>query len=344
MIKYGIFDGVAQKDHLVAAAVMGLEDYISTYGGTADDYLDYLLNLEYALEEAEEPCRLVRFHFDIEDYQAWLKDSGWIDSPDARSAWALEVAQDERKLAEIKKKWPVLPAAPEEEKEVINVLYMVVPVICTSAEEVSRLTGQLGTEKIIKLQETLAKEMPFLPPYKKLSSLRANGAALLFGDRLIMPPNADEVAGHFISTQLDIKKGVACVPRHYRIKKTELLKKVNEFPILAACLLPVVAVGGREDVDFLLGWLVESDEAEDVLVDGVTEILKAAGWDEDQIGIPGPLLEPWEVPRFIDTLMKELDEEELEEELDEDIEELFTDIDIKETEQGRKKRDLYRIK
>ncbi|MGI9862727.1 hypothetical protein SDD30_15225 [Moorella naiadis] len=287
MIKYGIFDGVAQKDHLVAAAVMGLDDYISIYGGTTDDYLDYLLNLEYALEEAEEPCRLVRFHFDREDYQAWLKGSGWIDGPDARSAWALEVAQDERKLAEIKKKWPVLPAAPEDEREVTNVLYSVLPVICASEEDVSRLAKQLSAGKIVKTQENLMKEMPSWPVFRKLSALRASGAALLLGDRLILPSVADEVADYYINAQLELPKGVACVPRRFRIKRAELLNEISGYPILVGCLLPVVAVGGREDVDFLLEWLDESEDAQEVLFDGVTEILKATGWKEDQIGIPG---------------------------------------------------------
>lgn len=342
MIKYGIFDGVAQKDHLVAAAVMGLDDYISINGGTADDYLDYLLNLEYALEEAEEPCRLVRFHFDLEDYRTWLKDSGWIDGPDARSAWALEIAQDEIKLAEIKKKWPVLPAAPEDEREVTNVLFLAAPVVCISEEDISQLARQLDASKIVKMEETLAKEMPPLPAFQKLSALRASGVALLFGDRLILPIEADNVEDYYINAQLEILKGIASVPRHFRIKKAELVNKITGYPVLVACLLPVVVVGGREDVDFLLEWLDESEEAQEVLINGVTEILKATGWDEDQIVEPGPILEPWEVFRFIEAMMKESEEEELEnDELDEDDEELFA---VKKETQAKKKKDLYRIK
>lgn len=78
LITYGLFDGVGRRDHLVVAAVLGPEDYTEIYGRGLEDYYDYLLKLEDALYDIEEPVRIIRLPFHRDIYREWLAGFSWF--------------------------------------------------------------------------------------------------------------------------------------------------------------------------------------------------------------------------------------------------------------------------
>ncbi|MBC7105451.1 MAG: hypothetical protein H5T97_05910, partial [Firmicutes bacterium] len=195
MVTYGLFDGVARRDHLVAAAVYGPEDYKAIHGGTVDDYLDYLLRLDEALNGIRDPVRVVWLPFDLRMYRTWLEGSPWHDGPEARSAWALAVAEDPARLAELKARYPVLPAAPVDERLTVEVLYLALPLFCEGDADVDRLAHPLNFVELAALSATLRGKMPSVPALERLSGLRARGADLFLGDRLVEGGEVEEVDG-----------------------------------------------------------------------------------------------------------------------------------------------------
>ncbi|SMB97113.1 hypothetical protein SAMN00808754_1760 [Thermanaeromonas toyohensis ToBE] len=308
MLTYGLFDGVARRDHLVVAAVLGLDDYKEIYGKGTEDYLDYLIELEDALLTVDPPAKVVRVPFHREMYRKWLEGSSWRDGPEARSAWALEVVQNAELFERLRAERPVLPRAPEEEREVIETLYLPCPLVCEEEADVQRLAHQLDPEVLAKFHGSILKHMPAVPPYRKLSKLRAQGVALMLGDRLIEPINAYEVEDHFDSAFLgDISTAIVKVPRHFRIKPPEL--EIEVYPVLVAVLLPVVLRGAEEDVEFLGEWLEGEFGPESVLVKEAREFLRAAGWHGEKAGPPGPILTARQVPHYLEALFEDEEEE-----------------------------------
>lgn len=309
MLSYGLFDGVARRDHLVAAAVLGPEDYRDIYGKGIEDYLDYLLELEDVLLDLEATIRVVRVPFHREMYREWLERSSWQDGPDARSAWALEVAQNTEMYERLRAERPVLPRAPEEEREVVEVLYVPCPLICHEEPDLGRLPRQLEPETLNNLRNELTDWLPSLPPYRKLSRLRAQGVKFMVGDRLIEPADAYEVEDHFASALPDGGgSGIAKVPRQFRIKVSEL--EIDAYPVLIAVLLPLVLRGAEEDVEFLAEWLTEKFVPSTPASEQVRALLQSAGWEGKKAGPPGPVLTVRGVPGYLEALFEEYGPEE----------------------------------
>jgi len=312
MVTYGLFDGVARRDHLVAAAVYGLEDYVAMHGGTPDDYLDYLLRLDEALNGIRDPVRVVWLPFDMGMYRTWLEGSSWQDGPEARSAWALAVAEDPARLAELKKRYPVLPAAPVDERMTVEVLYLALPVFCEGEEDVDRLARQLNSVEVAELCARLRAKMPPVPTRERLSQLRARGADLFLGDRLVGAGDVEELDGFLRSVAPDEgAEGVVKVPRRFRVKRAGVLELVGSLPSLVPVFLPLVLVGAREDVGFLAEWAQASHQLFLARVaPDVEDLLASAGWGGEKLGRPGPLLEAWEIPEFLDVMSAEFGREE----------------------------------
>jgi len=312
VVTYGLFDGVARRDHLVAAAVYGLEDYLAMYGGTVDDYLDYLLRLDEALNGIRDPVRVVWLPFDMGMYRAWLEGSPWQDGPEARSAWALAAVEDPARLAELKRRYPVLPAAPLDERLTVEVLYLALPVFCEAEEDVDLLARQLNPLEVAALGARLRREMPPVPACERLSWLRARGADLFLGDRLVGAGEVEELDGYLRSiTPEEGTPGVVNVPRRFRLRRAPVLELVGSLPSLVPVFLPLMLVGGREDVGFLADWAQANHQLYLARVaPDVADLLASLGWDGRRLGRPGPLLGAWEIPEFLDLVSVEFGREE----------------------------------
>lgn len=309
MLSYGLFDGVARRDHLVAAAVLGPDDYREIYGKGMEDYLDYLLELEDTLLDVDGTVKVVRVPFHREMYREWLEHSTWQDGPEARSAWALEVAQNVESYERLRAERPVLPRAPEEEREVVEVLYLPCPLLCYNEEDLQRLSRQLDGQALARLWDKIMAWIPPLPPYRKLSRLRARGLTLAFGDRLIEPADVYELEHHFTSLLLGgSESGIAKVPRRFRIKVPEL--EIEVYPLLIAVLLPLVLRGAEEDVEFLAEWLTEKFVPGTTVSEEVRAVLRSAGWEGEKAGPPGPLLTARGVPGYLEALFEKYEPEE----------------------------------
>lgn len=301
MIVYGIFDGVGRKDHLVAAAVFSFDDYREIKKGGVEQYLDYLLELEDTLDEIEDPVRILRVPFDWEDYQAWLKESSWQDGPEARSAWALAVAERPEKLAELRRRRPALPAPPEHEREMVTTLFVPVAAVFRDDVDLEPPVRQLEGQLLAALKEETFGAVPRVPHYRKLSRLRAEGAVVLPGSRLVLPEKLERVEEFFASSSpASGGGGWAAVPRPLRIKRDDLLEGAPEYPFMAFLFFPVVIAGASAEVEFLERWMKETEGFRAATADGFKHALVTHGFQEESIHVYELFLEAWEVPSFMD--------------------------------------------
>ncbi len=255
MLSYS--DNVARRDGLAAAVIYLPEDYAALHGGNGDSYEDYLLRVESSLEEIEGPVRVVRVPFDPAAYRAWLAaGAGWRDCPEARAAWALSVAEDPAGLAALRKRCPVLPWPPVEEAVEVRVLYGVVAVLLEGESDVSALGRCLPRDLLEKAAEGLRGFLPPVPPFRVLSPLRAEGARVLVGDRLVhvgRMGEVEELAEDMVSSETG---SVFAVPRALRCRRSDL---GEQYPVIVAALLPVALHGAAGDVRYWDAFLAEHE-------------------------------------------------------------------------------------
>jgi len=251
---YGIFDGVAREDHLVAAAVYFPEDFAAFYG-SREDYQDYLLERHNFLEELylDEAVRIVHVPFDPADYRTWLKShAGWTEGPEARSAWALARAVDEDALNTLKKRYSFLPAAPTGEELVVSVLFGVVPVLLAVKDDLTRIGRRLDAARLSRIAGTFLKQAPGAPSFRRISPLRSYGMRVFVGDRLTHPVHIDDVEAALdkqVYQMLDQRENVLAVPRPYSLSRPDFILE-QDAVIFTPALLPLVLVGADDAVNY----------------------------------------------------------------------------------------------
>ncbi|MGQ9825231.1 MAG: hypothetical protein ACUVSK_09570 [Desulfotomaculales bacterium] len=251
MRTYGVFDGVARHNNLVVAAVPDYEAWKKLSGSDkVDDYLDFLLEQENALYSSSEPVRIVRIPLDLEYYNAWLKkNSYWRDSPEARAAWALDVAENPEELNAVIKRNPVLPRAPEN-WEGVSVYFAVFMFSLDSINEVGKLMWELdpvSAEEVARAVERTVT-VPGRTPFKKVSRLRADGVRVVVGDRLVLFPFLEEVESFFEDVVPNVRNNLVGIPGQYRITKDSL--GGVEYPAYVSAFLPVALHGAADVLDY----------------------------------------------------------------------------------------------
>ena len=317
MLLYGLCDGVARRDYLVAAAVYGPEDYSRLYpGADVEAYKDYLLKLENFLEyEVEGPARVERVPFDLAAYRAWLERyPHWRDGAEARGAWALAVAEDPEELRRLRAKKPVLPRAPVEEETDEFVLFAVLFTGLESFEEVKILAERFSEEETRALVEALREALPAVPEFTRLSPLRARGVRVVVGSRLVLPHQADEVAGILRSNLLrGIKKDttVFILPRWCRVRHADF--RDANFPVLVPLLAVVGCCGASGD---LRCWedAVEDQMGEFAVFERAFQRLVEKKLGREEVVLSAALVPEYVLEDFLEAWMREVEEEEPEEE------------------------------
>ena len=252
MKAYGIFDGVARDGFLVVAAVYDFAAWQKITGSSdPEEYRDFLAQQEESIleEEQEGPGYVVRVPFDPEAYSAWLRENAyWQDGPEARSAWALEVARDPEARRRLEARFPALPRPPEN-VEGVDTYYAVLLVCAEQVEDVLALAPALGEPALARLGEALESCMPLPLPFRRISHLRVEGVRFVLGNRFLSPPEAQRVRELFETNVLSLDEGVWEVPRRYRIRRSQL--EIVRWPAVVPVVLPVAAHGGRDCLAFL---------------------------------------------------------------------------------------------
>jgi len=254
MRSYGIFDGVAREDHLVAAAVYFPEDYAAFYG-SQEDYQDYLLERHNFLEDLylDEAVRVVHVPFDMADYRRWLTgNTAWTEGPEARSAWALAQAAGEDALEALKQKHPLLPAAPREEELVVSVFFGVVPVLLAVRDDLARIGKRLDSGRLTRIADVFGRNLPGAPVFRRLSPLRCRGMRVFVGDRLTHPVHIDDVETALekqAAGTVDQPGNILAVPKPYSLSRPDFALEQDSV-IFTPALLPLVLVGADDAVNY----------------------------------------------------------------------------------------------
>lgn len=300
MRTYGIFDGVGQHNNLVVAAVPDYETWKKLNGSDkVDDYLDFLLEQEDALFDSSDPVRVVRVPLDLEHYSAWLaKNSYWRDSPEARAAWALDVAENPKELAAIIRKNPVLPRAPENREEV-SVYFAVLVFPLDSINEANKLAVKFESATVEEIARAVENAMPGVLEFKKVSRLRADGMRSVVGNRLVLLPDLDEVESYLESAVPAVRGKVVDVPRQFKITRNDL--EDVEFPAYVAAFLPVVFHGAVDVLDFCEDYLMNKSRVLPELTGALTVAFQKTVGVFSPVGIM-PLVPQYEVEFYLDWL------------------------------------------
>lgn len=255
---FGIFPGVARKDNLVAAAVYQLEDYAKYFGGGVEEYKDYLLSRHLFLAELfgeSGPLRVVHVPFDAGEFLSWLEaNKVWRDDPEGHSAWALDVAEDTATMLRLREKYPILPGVPLDERFVVEVFYVAVPLIVKTREDLALLGNKLAQENLTEVAEEFRELFEDVPAYERVSPLRCRGLRVAVGNRLIIPERVDDITEYLEELRQEEigyleEGGVVKIPRKYRARQSDLALdgKTNVFlPVF----LPVVVAGANSEVRY----------------------------------------------------------------------------------------------
>ncbi|HUW66380.1 MAG TPA: hypothetical protein VMW83_17105 [Spirochaetia bacterium] len=312
MRSYGIFDGVAREDHLVAAAVYFPEDFAAFYG-SKEDYQDYLLERHNFLEDLylDEAVRIVHVPFDPADYRTWLKSHGnWTEGPEARSAWAMARAADEDALNILKKKHSFLPAAPTGEELVVSVFFGVVPVLLAVKDDLTRIGKRLDSGRLTRITDAFLQQLPGAPAFKRLSALRCGGMRVFVGDRLTHPVHIDDVETALekqASQVLEQPENILAVPRPYSLSRPDFALE-QDAVIFTPALLPLVLVGADDSVNYTEN-LLESVHGELAAVSD--QVVSSIGALKLSVEITGsiPFVPGYEVYDLLEYMYQNLEEQ-----------------------------------
>jgi len=104
----------------------GPEEFFALWGGTPDDYRDFLAARQEELARERDDLRLfwpVRVPFDVEDFSAWAKENPeGAALPDAHARWAQWVAAQPERLRNLYLRHPYEYQVPRDEILKVEVL------------------------------------------------------------------------------------------------------------------------------------------------------------------------------------------------------------------------------
>ena len=273
----GVFPGAARRGDLVGVCVYGFGDWIRLFGGDVEAYRDYLIEqARFVAAERSRGRRVVKVPFVEPEFGAWLASRAGVEPGlEAHGEWAVEVASDPDALRRVRAAVPALPAAPDEEEFVDLVRVLLLWVFVASEAEAKSLSRAFPGDVCRAAAEAFAAGLG-CRGLTRLSRLRAEGAWLAPGTRLVAPLDAEEVT-ELLEGRLTqaFQAGFddfnyAVVPRRFRVEPE------GPIPNMLVLALPVVLCGARWDVERADGWLARGEGAEALLA-GVRLLVESLG-------------------------------------------------------------------
>lgn len=231
----------------------GPEEFFRLWGGTPDDYRDFLVAWQEELAwERDDLCLFwpVRVPFDLEDYLAWVEeDPSRALCADAHREWAVWVARRPERLAAIRSRHPFEHFVPREEILKAETLVWCLPVTVPEPAVARRLLAPLPLKLLQDIRRSLFTGVwHHAPPFERLSARRARGLAVIPGDRLVVAARARRLLPAVERFTARVGKETpeyfAVAARHCILPPSGRL-----YPWTEILGLPILLLGGAEDVD-----------------------------------------------------------------------------------------------
>ncbi|RDV80734.1 hypothetical protein [Ammonifex thiophilus] len=186
------FPGCAREGDLLAALLYFPEDYARYFGGSVEDYKDYLLERHFFLGDVGgEFVRVVTVPFLREEF---LK-SGLPDTPESHLTWALKAAKNPEKLLKLKEKVGVLPGPQMEEMFSCRVVFAAFTLPVRGMSDLFYLQGKLKAKLVRQVAKKLEEALlGGLPRFRALSRNRAFGVGLAIGNALVSDGAVEDLA------------------------------------------------------------------------------------------------------------------------------------------------------
>lgn len=279
MKAYDIFNGVAQENELVAAVIYSQNDYKNIYGGTADQYQDYLLSRHNFLDVLSmgTVVRIIDVPFNDSSYSRWLsQNTYWKDSRESRSAWALDIAKDPKLLSMLKGK-QLFPRAPVGEETISVPYFAIIPTLIGSDKDVKALGGKMPTSFLEEIAGEIKSFFKAVPDFKQKSRLRSEGMRVFVGERLVAPRFIEEAALSFQESKdilLQTNSSVFQLPKDCNTYQLfECLNTKNL--VFSSVLLPVILHGASSELNYCDGYIEEKQgriaSASDIICDFIRD-------------------------------------------------------------------------
>ncbi|MCL6478680.1 MAG: hypothetical protein K6T65_09725 [Peptococcaceae bacterium] len=266
--------GLAYYGRELVVVVFSQEDFLSLWGGTPDDYKDFLLTREerirlwmgkndvcdseqeYALEPEPEP---VTVPFDREDFTAWLAgDPRRANLADPIGQWALAVAQDPLKLSSLCVRHPFFSPfsdVPPDEQLKVAVLVWLFPVEVSDEAFLQELLKPLQCSHLEELRRALiAAGLGSYPSFQRLSRRRARGVTMVPFDRFADPERVLRLEKNmerlFYRGNFNDLPGCFSLPGRYQLRP----RPDWRYPRRMVLCLPFIVAGSKVEVSlFYIG-------------------------------------------------------------------------------------------
>lgn len=253
---------VARRGSLVAVVEYTPETFQRLFGGTIEDFKDFLVlrqeQLRKVLESDNQPSRVVHVPFLEPCFEQWLAARSLPGDPRQwHSRWALEAAADPDLMLHLYAQIPLLYDPPMEERFGCVVWYLMLPVIIRNKDDAMAITRPLPRHSLAGFLAWLRGFLRDCPAFVPISRLRGRGLALAAGDRLVCPAATANLAGMLEARALQGMAAGEGLPEHGLINLhrswcgyRDLKHKGTEFPFLYPVFLPLVLAGAGAEVQF----------------------------------------------------------------------------------------------
>lgn len=260
----------------------GPEEFFRLWGGTPDDYRDFLAaRQEEMARERDDLCLFwpVRVPFDPEDFAAWAaEDPRRASSASAHGEWALWVARQPERLAALRARHRYDYCVPRDEVLKVETLVWCLAVGVPDPAAARRLGAPLPPGLLRDLVgEFFRGVWRGAPTFERLSARRARGLAAVPGDHLVLPGRAGCLVP--AAERLAARPGGG-VPEHFAVAARHRIRPPSRFsyPRTEVVGFPLVLLGSTEDVDTAMARLYATDADE----------LPLAAWEDFFAGIGVP--------------------------------------------------------
>ncbi|MBC7341114.1 MAG: hypothetical protein H5U02_01440 [Clostridia bacterium] len=252
---------IARRGSVVAVVEYTPETFQRLFGGTVEDFKDFLLLRQGQLRKMpgyeSRPARVVHVPFLEPCFERWLASQSLPGDPRQwHGRWALEAAADPDLMSHLHAQMPLLYDPPVEERLECAVWYLMLPLIIRNNEDAVVVTKPLPRHSLASFLAWLRSFLRDCPAFVPLSRLRGRGLALAAGDRLVCPAAAAKLAGML---EARVLKSMAAgeglpedgfIPLHRSWCGCRDLKKGRELPFLYPVFLPLVLAGAGAEVHF----------------------------------------------------------------------------------------------
>lgn len=246
--------GLASDGERIICVTYDPEEYRSLWGGGVEEYKDFLIRRQMAVNYHRGPwfsVQTVPVPFDREAFEEWLNQSADATTySDQHGQWALSMYGSPDKLAAIRARHPLSYSVPTYETLEVVSCGWILPIIVQDDACGRRLGRTLPLQLIDNvMKELTTKFLGNIIPLERLSPYRARGAAIIPADRLVPPERACALC-------LELESRVASVfphelPSHLRVSSRwrPRTSASRGYPCVQVLCLPLVIVGSSADAD-----------------------------------------------------------------------------------------------